>query len=246
MGPVHYLPKLRYFGKDAKLGIASCVNQIAIMVVQICLNNAFKYYGAMSVYGSSTPIAVAGIIMKVASIYMGVIIGLSQGNQPIISFNYGAKNYRRVKEAYYRTAVISFCISIVAFAIFQLFPDVILRFFGEGSEAYFAFGRMFFRRYMLFIWLFFIQILTSTMFNALGKPWKGMFLSLTRQFIFFLPLLYLFSSLWGIEGIFYVMPSADLLSIALSVVMLVVEFRNPGFREEKGVLKEILTRRTAV
>ena len=240
MSAKHYLPRLRYFGRDAKLGMAACVNQVAIMVVQIFLNNAFKYYGALSIYGEATPIAVAGIIMKVASIYMGVIIGLSQGNQPIISFNYGAKNFRRVKETYFRTSIISFCISIVAFAIFQLFPDTILGFFGSGSETYFAFGRQFFRIYMLFIGLFFIQILTSTMFNAIGKPWKGMFLSLTRQVIFFLPLLFLFSRLWGIEGIMYVMPTADVLSIALSAIMAAVEFRKPGFREEKGVLKEIL------
>lgn len=241
--PTHFIPKLRYFGRDAKLGIATCSNQLALMVVQIFLNNAFKYYGAMSIYGSATPIAVAGIVMKVASIYMGVIIGISQGNQPIISFNYGAGKFRRVKEAYFRACVISFCISIVAFAIFQIFPDTILGFFGSGSEVYFEFGRKFFRIYILFIWLFFIQILSSTMFNAIGKPWKGMFLSLTRQVIFFLPLLFLFSSLWGIEGIIYVMPVADVLSIIISIIMVVVEFKKPGFREEKGVLKEILSGR---
>lgn len=241
----HYVPKLRYFGRDAKLGIASCVNQLALMVVQIFLNNAYNYYGALSIYGSATPIAVAGILMKVASIYMGVIIGISQGNQPILSFNYGAKNFRRVKEAYYRCCVICFCISIFVFAIFQIFPDTILGFFGSGSPEYFEFGRKFFRIYMLFIWLFFIQILTSTMFNAIGKPWKGMFLSLTRQVIFFLPLLFLFSYLWGIEGIIYVMPVADVLSITLSLIMLKIEFNRPGFREEKGVLKEIITRKPA-
>ena len=74
------------------LGAASCFNQFAIMVVQITLNNTLTHYGADSIYGSEIPLACSGIITKVNMIYFSIIIGLSQGLQPIVSFNYGAKN----------------------------------------------------------------------------------------------------------------------------------------------------------
>ena len=121
------------------LGAASCFNQFAIMVVQITLNNTLTHYGADSIYGSEIPLACSGIITKVNMIYFSIIIGLSQGLQPIVSFNYGAKKYGRVIEAYRLTLLIGTVVSIIAFACFQLFPRQIIGFFGEGSEAYYQF-----------------------------------------------------------------------------------------------------------
>ena len=76
-------------------------------------------------------------------IYFSIIIGLSQGLQPIVSFNYGAKKYGRVIEAYRLTLLIGTVVSIIAFACFQLFPRQIIGFFGEGSEAYYQFAGCF-------------------------------------------------------------------------------------------------------
>ena len=70
------------------------------MVVQIVMNKSLKYYGSISVYGEAVPIACAGIITKVNQVFMSFVIGISQGLQPITSFNYGAKKYKRVKTAY--------------------------------------------------------------------------------------------------------------------------------------------------
>ena len=74
------------------LGMASCINQIAIAVVQIVMNNILRHYGAESVYGSDIPIACVGVISKVNQVFMAICIGISQGCQPIWGFNYGAKN----------------------------------------------------------------------------------------------------------------------------------------------------------
>lgn len=79
-------------------GTSACFNQIAMAVVQIVLNNTLAHYGALSIYGSDIPLACAGIISKVNMIFMSFVIGISQGVQPIIGFNYGAALYRRVKK----------------------------------------------------------------------------------------------------------------------------------------------------
>ena len=87
-------------GAICALGTAPFINQIAMMLVQIVMNHVMGYYGAMSEYGPDIPITCAGIISKVNGICFSFIIGISQGLQPIISFNYGAQNYKRVKSAY--------------------------------------------------------------------------------------------------------------------------------------------------
>ena len=86
----HFIPNITYLGQICSLGMASAINQVAMMIVQITMNNLLKKYGAQSAYGDALPIACAGIVMKVNQLYFSVIIGLSQGSQPIQSFNYGA------------------------------------------------------------------------------------------------------------------------------------------------------------
>ena len=95
----------------ASLGMAPCSNQVAMMVVQIIMNQSLKHYGSHSIYGENIPIACAGIITKVNMIFMSFVIGLSQGLQPIASFNYGAGKKGRVKEAYIK-AICIFYVSV--------------------------------------------------------------------------------------------------------------------------------------
>ena len=122
------------------LGMAPIFNQIAMMVVQIVMNNVLRYYGGQSHYGSEIPLACAGIISKVNMIFFSLVIGLSQGLQPIVSFNYGAGKYRRVRSAYLKAVCIATCISSVSFLCFQLIPRQIISIFGSGSEEYFRFN----------------------------------------------------------------------------------------------------------
>lgn len=87
--------------KTFAMGVSSCVNQVAITLVQIVLNNSLTYYGAQSVYGTDIPLAACGIVMKTNAILLSIIVGISQGVQPLIGYNYGSKQYKRVQEALY-------------------------------------------------------------------------------------------------------------------------------------------------
>lgn len=222
----HFKIKISYTGRVISIGMASFFNQIAMMAVQIVLNNSLKHYGELSSYGSSIPIACAGIVMKVSQVFFSVVIGLGQGTQPIESYNYGAKNYKRVREAYRMALISGAAVSIIAFLAFQIFPRQIIGMFGEGSEEYFEFGVKFFRIFVFFILLNFLQPITSTFFTSIGKPVKGIFLSLTRQIIFLLPLIIILPLFMGIDGILYAGPIADFLAIVVNVAMAVIELRS--------------------
>ncbi len=207
------------------LGLSSFFNQIAMMVVQIVLNNSLTYYGSRSIYGESVPLACAGIISKVAMLYFSVVIGLAQGLQPIASFNYGAKQYDRVKYAYGLTVSYAVSVSACAFVLFQLFPRQIISVFGDGSEEYFLFAVRYFRIFLFATFLNGVQPVTATFFTAIGKPIKGVFLSLTRQILFLLPLIVIFPLFLGIDGIMYAGPIADLVAGAVAIGMMVLEMR---------------------
>ncbi|MBO5485918.1 MAG: MATE family efflux transporter [Eubacterium sp.] len=203
----------------ASLGMAPCSNQVAMMVVQIVMNQSLKYYGSQSVYGEAVPIACSGIISKVNMVFMSFVIGISQGLQPIASFNYGAQKYDRVKEGYRRTILIGAGLSVVAFLMFQLFPRQIISMFGEGSQTYYEFSENYFHIFLFFTFVNFMQPITSNFFTAIGKPKRGSFLALTRQIIFLLPLIIILPLFLGIEGIMYAGPVADAMAALVSFLM---------------------------
>lgn len=220
----HFVPAMQHTKRVAMIGMASFFNQIAIGLVQIVLNNSLRHYGADSRYGSSDPIAVAGIVMKVNMIIFSVVIGLAQGTQPIVGFNYGARKFDRVREAYWLALRTGAFISLIAFAMFQLFPRQILSIFGGGSETYYDFGVKFFRIFLFFTCLNALQPITSTFFTSIGKSIKGVFLSLTRQIIFFIPTLIILPKFLQIDGIVYTGPIADFASAIVAVAMALDEF----------------------
>lgn len=229
----HFKPSFSYITRTASIGMASFINQLAIMAVQIVLNNSLKAYGEASIYGASIPIACAGIAMKVNQIMFSVVIGLAQGTQPIESFNYGAKQYKRVKSAFTLALSVAAVFSLCCFAMFQIFPREIMGMFGEGSEEYFEFGEKMFRIFLFFTWLNCLQPISTTFFTSIGKPIKGAFLSLTRQFLFFIPFLIILPMKFGIDGIVYSGPCADILSGIVSVIMAVNEFSDMKKLEAK-------------
>lgn len=228
---MHLRPRSEYVLRDASLGTASFFNQVAMMVVQIILNNSLKYYGGRSVYGESIPIACVGIISKVGQMFFSVVIGISQGLQPIDSFNYGAKNYTRVRKATFLALSVAFCVSLVAFAVFRLFPLQIIKMFGEGTQEYYDFAVRYFKIYFFFICLNFLQPIISNFFTSTGRPQRGMFLSLTRQIIFLIPLILILPKFFGIDGILYAGPIADGIAIVICLVMAIVEFKKPMYWE---------------
>lgn len=204
-----FLPKAGYLKMIVSLGMASCINQIAMAIVQITMNNTLRYYGAQSMYGSEIPLACVGVISKVNMVFMAIAIGISQGCQPIWGFNYGAHNYDRVREAYKKAFAICIVLGVVFFGCFQLFPRQIVSIFGSGSEAYFHFAERYFRIFMFVTFLNGIQPMSSGFFTSIGKSKLGIVVSLTRQIIFLLPLILIFPLFMGIDGVMYAGPIAD-------------------------------------
>ena len=224
----HLRPRVKYSGYAMSLGMAQCFNQLAMMVVQIVMNNSLTYYGAMSIYGESIPLACAGIINKVSFIFFAFCIGIAQGMQPIASFNYGAKQYDRVKKVICLSITTGLIICFTAFVMFQLFPRQIISLFGNGSELYFSFAERYFHIYLFFTFINNIQPMSSTFFAAIGKPVKGTFLALTRQIIFLLPFIVIFPIFMGIDGIMYAGPVADFLAALIATTLLTCELKKMG------------------
>ncbi|MEE1072409.1 MAG: MATE family efflux transporter, partial [Cellulosilyticum sp.] len=205
----NFILKGKYVLKTISLGASPCINQLSMMLVQIIMNKSLTHYGALSAYGASVPLACAGIITKINQFYFSVVIGISQGLQPIVSYNYGARKYGRVKKACLLACAWSLGISVVAFIAFFFFPRQIISIFGNGSDAYFDFAVMYFRVFLFFTFLNFTQPIISNFFTSIGKPKIGVFLSLTRQILFLLPLVIILPTFLGIDGLLYAGPIAD-------------------------------------
>lgn len=227
----HFVPQLKIVGRTVHLGMAQCLNQLAIMFVQIVMNKSLTYYGALSPYGADVPLACTGIVMKVNQVYFSICIGVAQGIQPIASFNRGAGKNDRVKKTYKLAVSCNTIISTIAFIIFQLFPRQIISIFGSGSPEYFRFSINFFRIFLFMTFLDGIQPITSTFCTVIGEPNKGTFLSLTRQVICFIPLMivlpYIFHNFGylGIDGMMYVAPISDFLAAVLSLIVIKKVFK---------------------
>ena len=227
----HLRLKKKSVKRIAALGAAPCSNQLSMMIVQIVMNNSLKHYGALSSYGEAIPSACAGIITKVNQVFMSFIIGISQGVQPIISFNYGAEKYDRVKKAYLQAISAGFVLALGAFFLFQFAPRQIISIFGDGSEEYFRFAVNYFRIFLFFTFLNFMQPITSNFFTAIGKPKRGMFLSLTRQILFLLPLLLILPLIFGIDGLMYAGPIADFAAGMVAIALIVKELHREEYQQ---------------
>lgn len=207
------------------MGVSSSSNQIAIALVQIVLYNSLTYYGAQTAYGTDIPLAACGIVMKTNAIVLAIVVGISQGAQPIIGFNYGARQYPRVREAYLLAIKWNLAVSAVGFCLFQFCPHFIISLFGDGDPLYFEFAVLFMRTYLFMVLVNGVQLLSSSFFTAIGKALRGALLALTRQAFFLIPLILLLPLRFGIMGVLLAGSVADFSAFVLSVVPVGVELR---------------------
>ncbi len=221
----HFGLRFRRWPSNVSLGLSSCLNQLAITFVQVVMNNSLTYYGAMSVYGKDIPLAACGIVMKTNSLLLAVIIGISQGLQPIVGFNYGARQYDRVRKAYSLAICCDLVISAIGFCMFQFFPRPIISIFGSGDETYMTFAVHFMRIFLFMVLVNGVQMISSNFFAAIGKPIKGMILSLTRQVLFLIPLLLILPVFLGLDGILYSGPIADSCAFLVTALLILREMR---------------------
>lgn len=207
------------------LGAAACFNQLAMTVVQIVKSNTLRHYGALSSYGSEIPLAAVGAVSKVLVVFMAVILGIAQGCQPITSFNYGAKNYKRVRETYKRSLLYTSLVSVIAFLCLQLFPRQILSIFGSGNAMFYEFAVKYMRTFMLMTFINGIQPVTSNFFTSIGKANLGFWMSLTRQILLLTPLLLILPIFYGIDGVMWAGPPSDSIAAVLAIIFAVREIK---------------------
>ena len=217
-------PTAALTGRIFKLGIPSFLTQIMTAAVQVTMNNLMKTCGAASVYGSDIALSVYGASMKVYQIAHAMFVGVSSATQPINGFNYGAKNYGRVRETYRLASRIALLVSIGWFAVYQLFPTYIGRLFVSGEPLYLAACQHFFRLYMMAFFVYGIHMATSAFFQGIGQPTKALIIPLVRQGIVLIPLALLLSARFGLDGALLAVPVADLTSFVISVVLVKGEF----------------------
>ncbi len=221
----HLRPRWDIVRAILPIGAGMSFNQLANLVMQVTLNNSLRYYGALTVYGSEIALAAAGISGKIGFLTMSLIIGIAQGSQPVMSYNYGARQYDRVKRVFVLACLVAAVPALLSFSCFQLIPDRIFSLFGSGSAEYVQCGVLFLRVYFCMACINFMQPVTSTLFTALGYSVRGAFLSLTRQILFLLPLMLILPRFFGYQGILYSAPIADSVAFFVALAMVRMEFR---------------------
>ena len=230
-----FLLRAKTCGNIVVFGLSSFITQFAITIVMALTNNLLALYGASSVYGAEIPLTATGIVMKVNQIMIAILLGIATGAQPIIGFNYGARNYKRVKQALEIALIASEVVSVIAFLIFQFAPMSVVSLFGSEEGLYNEFAVMAFRIFLLLCPFTGFQTVTAVYLQAVGKPVKSAILSLARQIIFFVPAALILPVFMGVEGVLWTGPVADGLAFILSLAFLAYERNHLKKEHPQGV-----------
>lgn len=211
-----------------KMGFSSFLTQISIVIITVVSVNMLAKYGAESKYGVNDPQAIYGIVMKVFSIFVNIGVGITAGALPVIGYNFGASNIRRVKKLFSAVMALTLAVGIIATIILQLVPEAVISIFGTNSadpEMYTEFGVKSLRIYLMLIAFTLIVKDSAIFLQSIGNPLKATIISMSRDIIFFVPATIIFAVCFGIEGILWAAPFTDALSLILTVILLIAEFR---------------------
>lgn len=243
----HFIPKLGVFSTALKLGVSSFITQMTIVIISLVCNMMLAKYGALSHYGIDIPIAIIGIESKVFTVVINIVVGIILGCQPIISYNYGAKNFHRVKLTYRYVLTATIVIGLVSTLLFEFVPNLIVGMFGKPTnipnpEDYWHFAELTFRIFLLLVVFTCTIKMTSIFFQAVGKPVHAIVSSVTRDIICFVPLVLILPRFFGVEGVLYAAPIADFVAMMIAVFMTVRFMRSLGKETQieelsKSVLK---------
>ena len=187
------------------------------------MNTTMVKYGALSEYGADIPMTVVGIVMKVFQIVIAFVVGVAAGCQPIVGYNYGAGDGKRVWKIFKTMLLAEVVIGVISTLLFQLFPVQIISLFGSENGLYNQFAEYTFRIYLSTILLCCIHKAISIFLQSLGKPVQSLLLSLLRDFILCVPMILLFPTLTepGVMGPLYSAPVADVITIVIAAFMVV-------------------------
>lgn len=225
----------RIVGGIIAIGLAPFLLHLCASAVVIFINRALLRYGGDIYVGAY------GVVNRVALLFIMIVSGLNQGMQPIVGYNYGAERYGRVRKAFGLTALTAVCVMSVALLISQLLPRQVAGLFvsdGDASAAQLvdiaAHGM---RIVMIVFPAVGFQIVSSNFFQYIDKAPKAIFLSLTRQMIFLIPLLIVLPQYYGTSGVWYSMPIADGIASLLAGVLIFRQMRKLKKMEGKGSIR---------
>ena len=209
--------------RSMSIGLAPFLMNVASCFVVIFINNQFKHYGGDLAIGAY------GIVNRLVFIFLMVVMGFTQGMQPIAGYNYGARQYDRVMRVFRLTVLCACLVTSVCFIVGVFFPRTAASLFTQDEELISMAAHGFTIDVLLFL-IIGRQIVISNFFQSLGLARKAIFLSLTRQLIFLLPFLALLPRWFGTDGVWYSLPASDLAALIVSEVMLLQLKRQ--FRKE--------------
>jgi len=226
------VPKPRLMARICVLGSAAFFLQIAAVVVNLLLNNQIVYYGSLDPLGAEGALASVGVLSRILMFAFFPILGVSVGVQPLLGFNYGARHYARVKKIFLIALVWASAFGIFFWLLVHIVPAPIVGVFGVANELH-EFTIKALQVMMLLVPFIGMHILTAGYFQSTGQPFKSMFVSLTRQIIYLVPLLYFMPlavqqgvlGITSLQSLYYAFPIADVLSVFTASAMMLVEWR---------------------
>ena len=216
-----YALKARFVKGIVSIGLSPFLINAAACVVVIIINKGLRQYGD----NGDMAIASYGIANRVIFVFIMVILGVCQGMQPIVGYNFGARNYDRVKETLKQTIGWALIVTFTGFALCEGIPELISRAFTTDATLV-ANASKGMRISSIFIMLAGVQMVATNFFQSINKVNKAIFLSLTRQVLFLIPLLLILPRFMGEDGVWYSIPIADLISGILAVIMLRGQFKS--------------------
>jgi putative MATE family efflux protein len=209
------------------IGMAPFLYNIAHCVVVIIINNQLKHYGG------DFAIASYGVINRLTFVFAMIIMGLNQGMQPIAGYNYGARKYDRVMRSFYLTSIYATAVMAVVFVLGEFFPDWVTRVFTHDEVLISGTIRPM-RIICSTMLIIGFQMVAGNLFTSIGMAGKSIFLSLTRQVLYLIPLLLVMPGLMTepLDGVWWAIPISDTIAALTAAVMLWFQIRNFGKKTE--------------
>lgn len=199
-------------GKIISCGFAFWIAQMAMGLISLVYNSQ------LGKYGGDTAISVYAVVASIMTFVIMPASGISQGIQPIVGNNFGAKNYRRVMAALYQASAFSVGVTCIIWLIVMLFPKEILLSFG-ATEEMLELGVTGLRTNFCITPVLGFVMLVTTFFQSIAKPVPSIVITFLRQILFLIPLIYILPVLWDINGIFVAQPVSDALALILCIVL---------------------------
>lgn len=197
------------------IGIPVSLNTILISLASIILNNFAVYYG-------DSVVSALGIASRVNTIAIMLLLGLSQGSQPFIAYNYASKNYKRMTDAIKFGMICSVIIGTTIFTITAIFSEQIVKVFLSEPIEVVTYGKYFIKANMCVCTILGIQFMLMSTFQAIGKGGAALIVSVSRQGLAFVPALIIGNKLFGLDGVIWAQPFADLISIFIAVILYLI------------------------